>query len=205
LGRRFAASAIDWVLCGVLLVVAVVVAAPIEAAARDDFGNVTNDMLWKVSRSVLAVPVLVYFGLFLRTGHTLGMRTLDFYVRVASTGRTPGLARSAVRACLAVGFAAAAFVTWFGLFTEPPAPEDPFRRYHWQPAHVTVLTAEWIAAVAVVGKLWSWVDRRGRSLWDHLFGLAFVERAESSEEERAFDAWLEQEERKYGLRHKTRV
>jgi hypothetical protein len=96
LGRRFAASAIDWVLCGVpLLLVTVIVAAPIEAAARDDFGNVSNDVLWKVARSIVAVPVLLYFGLFLRTGHTLGMRALDLYVRVASKGRAPGLARSA--------------------------------------------------------------------------------------------------------------
>jgi RDD family len=150
------ASAIDWVLCGVvLLLVAAFVAFPMEAAARDDLGNVSNDVLWKVARSVLAVPVLLYFGLYLRTGHTLGMRALDFHVRVASTGRAPGLARSAVRACLAVLFAAAAYVAWFGLFTEPPAPEDPFRQYHWQPAHVTVVTAEWITAVAVLGKLWS--------------------------------------------------
>jgi hypothetical protein len=196
------ASAIDWVLCGVLLLlVAAFVAFPMEAAARDDFGNVSNDVLWKVARSVLAVPVLLYFGLYLRTGHTLGMRTLDFYVRVASTGRAPGLARSAVRACFAVLFAAAAYVAWFGLFTEPPAPEDPFRQYHWQPARVTVVSAQWITAVAVLGKLWSWVDRSGRSLWDYLFGLAFVERAEASKEEKAFDAWLRrQEEGKYGPR-----
>jgi RDD family len=204
LGRRFGASAIDWVLCGVpLLLVAMVVAAPIEAAARDDYGNVTSDVLWKVPRSVLAVPVLLYFGLFLHTGHTLGMRALDFYVRVASTGRPPGLARSAARACLAVLFAGAAFVAWFGLFTEAPDPSDPFRHYHWKPAHVTVLTAEWITVVAVLGKLWSWVDRSNRSLWDHIFGLAFVERAERSEEERAFDAWLgREEERNYEPRRK---
>jgi RDD family len=205
LGRRLAASAIDWFLCGVLLLVAVIVAAPIDAGARDYFGNVTNDVLWKVARSVLAVPILLYFGLFLRTGHTLGMRALDFHVRVASTGSAPGLARSAVRACLAVLFAAAAFVAWFGHFTKPPAPEDVYRNYWWQPAHATVVTAEWIAAVAVLGKLWSWVDRSGRSLWDHLFGLAFVERAEPSEDERAFDAWLgRQEEREYGAPRKGR-
>jgi hypothetical protein len=181
----------DWVLCGVvLLVIAVFVAFPMEAAARDDFGDVSNDVLWKVARSVLAVPVLLYFGLYLRTGHTLGMRALDFYVRVASTGRAPGLVRSAARACLAVVFVAAAYVAWFHLFTEPPAPEDPYRPYYWEPAHVTVVTAEWITVVAVLGKLWSWVDRSGRSLWDHLFGLAFFERTEPSEDERAFDAWL---------------
>jgi RDD family len=194
LGRRFAASAIDWVLCGVLLLlVAAFVAFPMDAAARDDYsGYVSNDVLWKVARGVLAVPVLLYFGLYLRTGHTLGMRALDFYVRVASTGRAPGLARSAVRACLAVLFAAAAYVAWFGLFTEPPAPDDYdlYRPLKWEPAHLTVVTAEWITAVAVLGKLWSWVDRSGRSLWDHLFGLAFFERAEPSEEERAFDVWL---------------
>jgi hypothetical protein len=196
----------DWVLCGTfLLLIAVFVAFPLEAAARDDVGNVSNDVLWKVARSVLAVPVLLYFGLYLRTGHTLGMRALDFYVRVASTGRAPGLARSAVRACLAVLFAAAAFVAWFGLFTEPPDPSDPFRHYHWKPAHVTVVTAEWITAIAVLGKLWSLVDRSGRSLWDHLFGLAFVERADASEEETAFDDWLgRQEEGNYGPRRTSR-
>jgi hypothetical protein len=185
------ASAIDWVLCGaVLLVIAAFVGFPMEAAARNDFGNVSNDVLWKVARSVLAVPVLVYFGLFLHTGHTLGMRALDFHVLVPRTGRAPGLVRSAARACLAVVFAAAAYVAWFHLSTEPPAPEDPYRPYYWEPAHVTVVTAEWITAVAVLGKLWSWFDRSGRSLWDHLLGLAFVERTEVHEEEKAFDAWL---------------
>jgi hypothetical protein len=174
-------------------VIAVFVAFPIEAAARDDFGNVSNDVLWKVSRSLLAVPILVYFGFFFRTGHTLGMRACDFYVRVPSTGKTPGFARSAVRACLAVVFAGAAYVAWFHLSTEPPAPEDPYRPYYWEPAHVTVITAEWITAVAVLGKLWSWVDRRGRSLWDHLVGLAFVEQVEAAEEDRAVSAWLAQE------------
>jgi RDD family len=185
----------DWVLCGaVLLVIAVFVAFPLEAAARDDFGNVSNDVLWKVARSVLAMPVLLYFGLFLSTGHTLGMRALDFYVRVVKTGRAPGLVRSAARACLAVVFAAAAYVAWFHLSTEPPAPEDPYRPYYWEPAHATVVTAEWITVVAVLGKLWSWVDRSRRSLWDHLFGLAFFERTEASEDERAFDAWLGRQE-----------
>jgi hypothetical protein len=191
LKRRLAASAIDWVLCGaVLLVVAAFVAFPIEAAARDDFGNVSSDALWKVARSILALPVLLYFGLYLRTGHTLGMRALDFYVRVTSTGRAPGPARSALRASLAVLFAAAAYVAWFGLFMKPPAPDDPYRPYYWLPAHVTVVTAEWITAVAVLGKLWSWFDRSGRSLWDHLFGLAFFERVEASEEDTALSAWL---------------
>jgi hypothetical protein len=188
------ASAIDWVLCGtVLLVITVFVAFPMEAAARDDFGNVSNDVLWKVARSVIAVPVLLYFSLYLRTGHTLGMRALDFHVRVASTGRAPGLVRSAARACLAVGFVAAAYVAWFHLSTKPPAPDDPYRPYYWEPAHVTVVAAEWITVVAVLGKLWSWVDRSGRSLWDHLFGLAFVELTEVGEEEKTFDAWLAQQ------------
>jgi RDD family len=197
LGRRLGASAIDWILCGaVLIVIAALVAIPMEAAARDDFGNVSNDVLWKVARSVLAAPVLLYFGFFLHTGHTLGMRALDFYVQVARTRRPPGLVRSAARACLALVFAAAAYVAWFHLSTEPPAPEDPYRPYYWEPAHVTVVTAEWITLVAVLGKLWSWVDRSGRSLWDHLFGLVFVERVGVSEEERAFDTWLgRQEER----------
>jgi hypothetical protein len=77
-----------------------------------------------------------------------------------------------------------------GHFMKPPAPEDPYRPYYWEPAHVTVVTAEWITVVAVLGKLWSWADRSGRSLWDHLFGLAFVERTEVAEEERTFAAWL---------------
>jgi hypothetical protein len=191
LGRRLGAAAIDWVLCGALLVlVAVFVAFPMEAIARDDFGNVSNDALWKVARGALAVPVLLYFGFFLRTGHTLGMRALDFHVRVARTGTAPGLARSAVRACFAVLLAASVYVAWFGHFMKPPAPEDPYRPYYWEPAHVTIVTAEWITVVAVLGKLWSWVDRSGRSLWDHMFGLAFVERTEVPEEEKAFDAWL---------------
>jgi RDD family len=191
LRRRSLASAIDWVLCGaVLLVIAAFVVFPLEAAARDDFGNVSNDVLWKVARSVLAVPVLLYFGLFLRTGHTLGMRALDFHVRIARTGRAPGLVRSAARACLAVVFVAAAYIAWFHLSTDPPAPEDPYRPYYWEPAHVTVVVAEWITLVAILGKLWSWFDRSGRSLWDHLFGIVFLERAEVSEEDSALSAWL---------------
>jgi RDD family len=191
LRRRCLASAIDWVLCGaVLLVIAGFVSFPMEAAARDDFGNVSNDVLWRVARCVLAVPILLYFGVYLRTGHTLGMRALDFHVRVARTGRAPGLVRSAARASLAVVFAAAAYVAWFHLSTKPPAPEDPYRPYYWEPAHVTVVIAEWITAAAVLGKLWGWVDRNGRSLWDHLFGLAFLERTEASEEESALNAWL---------------
>jgi hypothetical protein len=91
---------------------------------------------------------------------------------------------------LAVVFAAAAYVAWFHLSTKPPAPEDPYRPYYWEPAHVTVVIAEWITAAAVLGKLWGWVDRNGRSLWDHLFGLAFLERTEASEEESALNAWL---------------
>jgi hypothetical protein len=197
LGRRLGASTIDWVLCGaVLFVVAAFVAFPMEAAARDDFGNVSNGVLWKVARGVLAVPVLLYFGFFLRTGHTLGMRALDFYVRVARTGRAPGLARSTARACLAAVFAAAAYVAWFHLSTEPPAPEDPYKPYYWEPAHVTAVTAEWITVVAVLGKLWSWVDRSRRSLWDHLFGVVFVERTEVSEDEKPFDAWLGRQEQR---------
>jgi hypothetical protein len=191
LGRRSLASALDWVLCGaVLAIVTVFVAFPMEAAARDDFGNVSNHILWKVARGVLAAPVLLYFGLYLRTGHTLGMRALDFYVRVARTGKAPGLVRSAARACLAVVFVVAAYIAWFHLSTEPPAPDDPYRPYYWEPAHLTVVAAEWITAVAILGKLWSWVDRNGRSLWDYLLGLTFVERSEAYEEESALQAWL---------------
>jgi RDD family len=161
-----------------------------EAAARDDFGNISNDVLWKVARSVLALPVLLYFGFFLRTGHTLGMRALDFHVRIARTSRAPGLVRSAARACLAVVFVGAAYIAWFHLSTDPPGPEDPYRPYYWEPAHVTVVVAEWITLVAILGKLWSWFDRSGRSLWDHLFGIVFLERAEVSEEDSALSAWL---------------
>jgi uncharacterized RDD family membrane protein YckC len=191
LGRRFLASAIDWIFCGaVLAVVAAFVAYPMEAAARDDFGNVSNDVLWMAARGLLAAPVLLYFGCFLRTGHTLGMRALDFHVQAASTGKAPGLVRSAARACLAAVFAAAAYVAWFHLSTDPPAPEDPYKPYYWEPGHVTAVTAEWITVVAVLGKLWSWADQSGRSLWDLLFGLVFVERAEASDEERALSDWL---------------
>ena len=176
-------------LCAALVFLMLLVVASIEAIARDDTGIVTNETAWRLARALLAVPVLLYFALFLRTGQTLGMRALDFYVRCGRSGRRPGTLRSASRAVLAVVFAGAAYVGWFGLFTDPPAPDAPFRRYFWQPADETVDVAVAIAITAIAGKLWSWVDRRGRSVWDLLFGLAYVEHAER-EEPTGLDAWL---------------
>jgi hypothetical protein len=122
-----------------------------------------------LSQLVVAAAVAAYLTLGLRSGQTLGMRAVDVHVRVTATSRPPGLGRSVARGALAVVFALAILDADVALRGRPPL--GGFSELEQTVLDVAVV----IAAVAVLGKLWAFLDPARQSLWDRLFGLVFLE------------------------------
>jgi uncharacterized RDD family membrane protein YckC len=168
LWRRAIASAIDWTLVFVAFLIVSIPLGMIETLGRTIGGLPGDTLVYPVDALALGV-VVAYFGYFLSTGHTMGMRALDIHVFSHATGREPHLVRAVARSCLSLVFFLAAFKAytltrgWHGNEGLTGGEET------WRDLAATVAT------VALVGGLWKIADPEGRTLWDRLGGLVVVE------------------------------
>lgn len=168
LWRRGAASAIDWVLAGILYLLLLIPAGILEVIAGLVGGDAGRAL--RVVGYLGAVSAIVaYFTLLLRSGHTLGMRALDIHVFAYRSGREPGLARSLGRALLALLLGVAVLNAYS--YLQGWAPADALSAEERAVGEAAVV----VAAVGLLGQLWILVDGEGRSLWDRLTGLVVVE------------------------------
>jgi uncharacterized RDD family membrane protein YckC len=168
LWRRAAASAIDWILVFVAFLIVSIPLGMIETLGRTIGGLFGDAVVYFVDALALGV-VVVYFGYFLSTGHTMGMRALDIHVFSHASGREPHVVRAVTRSLLSLAFFLATFKAYTLIrgFHGNEGLTD--REETWRDLAVTVST------VALVGGLWKIADPEGRTLWDRLTGLVVVE------------------------------
>ena len=168
LWRRAVASAIDWILVFVAFLIVSIPLGMIETLGRTIGGLFGDAVVYLVDALALGV-VVAYFGYFLSTGHTMGMRALDIHVFSHATGREPHAVRAVARSSLSLVFFLAAFKAytltrgWHGNEGLTDREET------WRDLAATVST------VALIGGLWKIGDSEGRTLWDRLTGLVVVE------------------------------
>jgi uncharacterized RDD family membrane protein YckC len=168
LWRRAIASAIDWTLVFVAFLIVSIPLGMIETLGRTIGGLPGDAVVYLVDALALGV-VVAYFGYFLSTGHTMGMRALDIHVFSHATGRESHLVRAVARSCLSLVFFLAAFKAY--TLTRGWHGNEGLtgREETWRDLAATVAT------VALVGGLWKIADPEGRTLWDRLAGLVVVE------------------------------
>lgn len=170
LWRRAAASAIDWILVFVAFLIVSIPLGMIETLGEAIGGFWGDALVYLVDALALGV-VVAYFGYFLSTGHTMGMRAFDIHVFSHATGREPYLARAVARSLLSLAF----FLATFKAYTL-------IRGWHGEDGNTLTDSEEtWrdlaatVSTVALLGGLWKIVDPGGRTLWDRLTGLVVVE------------------------------
>lgn len=161
------ASGLDW---GLVFVLFLLVGYPLGMiqALGEAIGGATSDAIFWFSQAVALALVAAYFGYFLASGHTLGMRALDIHVFSRGSGREPHPLRSVARSVLALGFFLAS-INAYGLLRGHYEGGLTDAQQHWRTAAVAG------ALLALAGELWNVVDPDGRTLWDRLFGLVVVE------------------------------
>ena len=168
LWRRAFASAIDWILVFVAFLIVSIPLGMIETVGRTIGGHFGNALVYLVDALALGV-VVAYFGYFLSTGHTMGMRALDIHVFSHGTGREPHSIRAVTRSLFSLAFFLATFKAytlirgWHGNEGLTDKEET------WRDLAATV------SSVAALGGLWKIADPEGRTLWDRLSGLVVVE------------------------------
>jgi uncharacterized RDD family membrane protein YckC len=167
LWRRIGAAALDWTLVFVLFVLASYPIGILQALARALGGDVGSAIVDLTQALGLGV-VLAYFGWFVSTGHTLGMRAFDIHVFAHGAGRDPHPLQAMARGLLSVGFFLAT-IDAYGLSTGAYKEGLTDAQSNWRTAAVAGV------GLAVAGGLWSLVDPGGRTAWDRLFGLVVVE------------------------------
>jgi uncharacterized RDD family membrane protein YckC len=168
LWRRAVASAIDWTLVFVAFLIVSIPLGMIETLGRAIGGLPGDALVYLVDALALGV-VVAYFGYFLSTGHTMGMRALDIHVFSHATGRESHLVRAVARSCLSLVFFLAAFKAYTLTRGWHGNEGLTHREETWRDLAATVAT------VALVGGLWKIADPEGRTLWDRLAGLVVVE------------------------------
>jgi uncharacterized RDD family membrane protein YckC len=153
---RLGAGLIDWLTVIGTLWLAFIVGAILGVDGGGDLRLVLSYVL------LLLLPLL-YFGLtWARGGQTVGLRSTDLLLVSTVTGEPPSRPRALLRALVAVLTFVACWlpaVAAFGDNSEAPAV-------------IGVSVA--LVALALVGHLWSLVDRRGQSIQDRMFGLAVL-------------------------------
>jgi uncharacterized RDD family membrane protein YckC len=168
LWRRAVASAIDWTLVFVAFLVVSIPLGMVETLGGAIGGLFGDALVYVVDALALGV-VAAYFGYFLSTGHTMGMRALDIHVFSHATGGEPHLMRSVARGLLSLAFFLAT-LTAYGLVRGDHGNEGlTDTEETWRNIAVTVST------VALIGGIWKIADPEGRTLWDRLTGLVVVE------------------------------
>jgi hypothetical protein len=182
--RRVGAAAIDWTIC---LVAYLVVSIPL--GLLEGFGFALRSVsstagpgrvLTLFAQIAVLLPMLVYFTLGLREGHTLGMAAFDFKTLDARSGRTAGLVRSLLRSALSVAFAVAVFAAYMGHSAEHTGWSHHVRTIYTIALFVTVVVA--VDKAVIPGS--------GRSLTDRLFGIARVTGA-AGDTDRGLSEWLD--------------
>ena len=168
LWRRAVASAIDWTLVFVAFLIVSIPLGMIETLGRTIGGLWGGALVYLVDALALGV-VVAYFGYFLSTGHTMGMRALDIHVFSHATGREPHLARAVTRSLLSLAFFLATFKAYTLIRGWHGNEGLTDREENWRNLAATVST------VALLGGLWKIADSEGRTLWDRLTGLVVVE------------------------------
>jgi uncharacterized RDD family membrane protein YckC len=168
LSRRVAASAIDWSLAFVCFLLVSIPLGVLETLG-DAVGGAPGFVLALLANGLALGIVVAYFGYFLSTGHTMGMRAFDIHVFAYGSGREPHPVRAVARALLSILFFLATLKA-YSLIRGFHGPEGlSATDQNWRDAAVT------IACVAFLGGIWKIVDPEGRSLWDRLTGLVVVE------------------------------
>lgn len=172
--RRLAAGGIDWVLCWVVFLIASIVGGIVQGvgATSLDAGGAGTPLgvtLIVLSQLIVAASISAYFAYYWAQGSTLGMRALDFELVVDATGQPPGWRRTVPRAVIAFLVALAILNVYFAFSGRP----DDDGLHSFERTLVAVSIA--VAAIGVAAKAWLLLDPRRRSVFDHLFGLVFVE------------------------------
>jgi hypothetical protein len=186
-GRRFAAGAIDWLLCAVLYLLGSIVGGVFQAVGltswdAGDLRGIPGATLLAISQLLVAVPVIAYFAAYWHTGSTLGMRALDIELVREETGLPPGWGRAIARACLAFVLALAVNNVYLVL------GDDPFEGY--STAQRAVIVASFVlVALLLAAKATMLVDERRRSLLDRAFGLVYLEELVFSRPDRGPWPW----------------
>jgi uncharacterized RDD family membrane protein YckC len=161
---------VDWTACAALFLLVSIPAGMVQIVGSTIVADRTlRGAIGVLTQLVVAAAAIAYLTLGLRSGQTLGMRAVDVHVRVAATGRPPGLGRSLCRAVLALVFALAILDADVALRGRPPL--GGFSELEQTVLDVAVA----VAIVAVLGKLWALVDPARQSVWDRLFGLVFLD------------------------------
>jgi len=168
LWRRAVASAIDWTLVFVSFLIVSIPLGMIETLG-DAISGPFGTALVLIADGLALGVVIAYFGYFLSTGHTMGMRALDIHVFSYRTGLEPHRVRAAVRSLLSLALFLATLKA-YGLV----------RGYHGNEGlsgseENLRDIAVTISAVGFLGGLWKIADPEGRTLWDRLTGLMVVE------------------------------
>jgi hypothetical protein len=171
--RRVAAGAIDWLICGVIFVIASIVAGVFEAVGAvsftaGDLRGIPGSALIAVSQLIIAAPVVAYFAYYWTTGATLGMRALDFELVLDQTGKPPGWRRTVPRGALAFVLALALDNVYLVLAGDPLGEYTAAER-------IAITVSFVLVALLLIAKVWVLLDGRRRSLLDRLFGLVYVE------------------------------
>jgi uncharacterized RDD family membrane protein YckC len=172
--RRLAAGTIDWVLCGVVFLVASIALGLVQGLgtlALDAGGGWTapGAALVVLSQLIVLGAMAAYFAWFWTTGSTLGMRALDIELVADSTGEPPSWRRAVPRAvvgCLLALALVNVYFAWSGR-----TDDEPLNAYERALVAVSIPVA--VAGVAAKG--WMVLDERRRSALDRLFGLVYVE------------------------------
>jgi uncharacterized RDD family membrane protein YckC len=168
LWRRGLASAIDWLVVGLLYLLLLIPLGLVEGLGRTIGGPAEPALFW-LSQAVSLSLLGGYFTSFLMSGHTLGMRALDIHVFSSASGRSPGPARALVRSVLAVVLAAATLNAYLYLTGRPLLGE--FSSLERTVAAVAIP----LALAGLLGQLWLLLDPQARTVWDRLTGLVVVE------------------------------
>ena len=167
LSRRAAASGVDWLLVFVSFLVVSIPLGMVQTVA-EALGGPIGEVLFWLAQALALVVVIAYFGYFLATGHTMGMRAFDIHVFEHATGRESPPLRSTARGLLALAFF---FATTNAYAYVAGHRYLPLTRLEQIREGIAIA----VALVALGGGLWKLVDGEGRTVWDRLFGLVVVE------------------------------
>lgn len=167
LWRRASASGVDWLLVFVSFLIASIPLGMVQTVADALGGPIGDSLFWLAQALALAV-VVAYFGYFLSTGHTMGMRAFDIHVFEHGTGREPHPLRSTARGVLALAFFFATTNAYAYVAGDRYLPLTRLEQ-------IREGLAIAVALIALAGGVWKLVDSEGRTLWDRLFGLVVVE------------------------------
>jgi len=184
--RRIGAAVIDWTICVVAYLVVSIPLGALEGLGFTLRSESSTDALGQalvaLAQIATVMPIVLYFTLGLREGHTLGMAAFDFKTLDARNGTPPGTVRSLLRSLLSVVFAIAVYAAYMGHSAD---------RSNWS-RHVTLIYAVGVAVAGFVAVDKGFVPahRSGRALTDRLFRLVRVTGA-AGDTDRGLSDWLD--------------